>query len=157
MNRRAFSLIELVAVVLITGILVAYGAPKYVNSLHSYRGNATAKRIAADIEYAQLAAKRGNVSVTITFSLTDHHYILSGVAGFKNKSSVYQIEIDEEPYSGHIDTAVFNNNGSTDAEDAILVFDRFGTPDSGGAVTIHCGGTTKQINVNATTGSVTIQ
>ncbi len=52
---------------------------------------------------------------------------------------------------------VFNSNGSTDAEDLVLVFDRFGVPDSGGTVTLHCGGFQKLVIVAAATGHVTTQ
>jgi prepilin-type N-terminal cleavage/methylation domain-containing protein len=158
MRKRGFSFLELIMVIMITGILFAAGVPTYINSLSSYRAMITIKRIAADLEYAQAVARRTNTSLTINFSTANSNYTLIGVTNISSRAgTTYIVEVDDEPYYGVIHSVSFNGNGATDAEDSVIIFDRFGIPDSGGTLVIKCGSYQKQLTVDAATGQVTTQ
>ncbi|MFN7613934.1 MAG: Tfp pilus assembly protein FimT/FimU, partial [Phycisphaerae bacterium] len=49
-RHRAFSMIELVIVLVIVGVTAAIAVPRYVNSVQRTKVDGAARRIAADIE-----------------------------------------------------------------------------------------------------------
>ena len=52
-RSRAFTLVELVIMVLLLGIVAGTAGPKYVESLAYYRVQAAAQRVAADLRLAR--------------------------------------------------------------------------------------------------------
>ncbi len=153
--RRAFSLIELVMVVVVIGVLATIAAPRFSNALAGNRASQAANRIALDLALAQQRARSTSASQTVTFNTASHNYTLNGMPDPDHPAGDYVVELSREPYAASIVTVEFKT-GSESAGDPDLVFDGYGKPDSGGAVTITVGTYVKTISVDAITGKATI-
>jgi prepilin-type N-terminal cleavage/methylation domain-containing protein len=144
--RRAFSMIELVIVILIMSIFSAVAAPKFLDSLLFHHVESAVRRVKADIDYARQRARLTSTTQTVTF--TGSTYTVSGMKSLDLNSSTYTVNLTRTPYS--LDSATANFGGSQ-----VLTFDGYGTPTSGGTVVLtakahHC-----TITVDGVTGNTT--
>ena len=78
-SRRGFSMIEVIISVMIVGVLAAVATPRIVNSISSYRADAAAERLTADLELAASYARDHGTSETVTFSASAPLKSASGV------------------------------------------------------------------------------
>ena len=147
--RAAFTMAEMVIVIMIMGIMAAAGAPAFLNSLIHHRVEAAAHRLKLDFELARHTARLTSATQSITF--TGSAYALSAAtADFDDPNARYSVDLAVEPYE--IATLKADFSG-----DEAVSFDGYGTPSSGGSVIITCGGHSSTIALDAVTGEVTIQ
>lgn len=147
----AFSLIELVVVLVIVGVVATIAIPRYSNALIRYRVDAAANRVAADLELARAEASKTSSNCTIRFYTAGDWYRLEGVPDFMRGTGVdYNVHLDQDPYIAKIVSVDFGG-------DNIVIFDGYGLPDSGGNMVIGAGFTEKTIILDSQTGKATIQ
>jgi prepilin-type N-terminal cleavage/methylation domain-containing protein len=149
MNRRAFTLLELSVVLVLISILAVVALPRFINSAARHRLDAAAIRIVADLSMAQQQARTTSASQTLEFVLADHAYRFPGVTDIDHPGSVYQVQLSAEPYQAALVSADFGG-------DAVIIFDGYGNPDSGGSVVIQVGDEQRTITVDAQTGRATV-
>lgn len=77
--RSAATLVDMIIVVLITGILAAVGAPRFATTISSLRSRAVAQRIAGDLNYARRSAMLTSTEVEVAFELSPARYRLENV------------------------------------------------------------------------------
>jgi prepilin-type N-terminal cleavage/methylation domain-containing protein len=144
---RAFSLIELVIVMLIMSIFAAVAAPKFHNSLLFHRVESAARRLKADIDMARQRARLTSASQTVTFA--NSSYTVSGAQGLDRPSNTYTVSLLASPYSLDSGVANFGSGSQT------LVFDGYGTPTSGGTVVLTASVHSCTVTVDSATGVTT--
>lgn len=146
-RRCAFTIIELVIVLMIMGILTAVTAPKFFDSLLFHRVESAARRVKADLELARTQARLTSASQSITFASSA--YTLSNTKSLDKPGAIYSVDLKKEPYSLDSATPSFSNA-------AAVSFDGYGTPSSGGTVVLVAKSHTCTVTLNGTTGDVTI-
>jgi type IV fimbrial biogenesis protein FimT len=147
---NGFSLIELVLVVAIMAVFAAIAAPRYGRAAGRYRLDLAAHRVMADLRMAQSAAKATSSSCTVAFTVAAGQYQVAGVPASDGQTGDYTVCLSAEPYQSRLIAASFSGLPQ-------VIFNAWGQPTSGGAVTVGVGNQQKTIAVDQDTGQVRIQ
>jgi prepilin-type N-terminal cleavage/methylation domain-containing protein len=150
LKRAAFSLVELMMVLVIMAMFAALAAPRYANSLSRYRAEAAARRIAADLAMVQARARAAGATRVINFDRTASSYLVAGESDLNKPGKPYLVDLSSDPYYSSIATVSFGGNGT-------IAFNGFGVPSSGGMVRVRSGIQTCSVTVDDTSGVVTVQ
>lgn len=142
-------MVDLVITVLITGILAAVAAPKFVNSLHRMRAEQAAKRIKVDLGLARQAAISESKTLSVSFTPASDDYSIPGLPDIDRPGQAYAVALDASPYNAVLVSATLGG-------DADVQFDRYGKPDSGGTITVESGGYQETVTVEPETGKASI-
>jgi prepilin-type N-terminal cleavage/methylation domain-containing protein len=145
-----FSLIELVLVMTIISILAAIAVPKYAGALARYHADAAARRVVSDLEYARQLAQTSSATVSVELEIDSDMVHLVGVSNLDNASGDWRTELNNRPYNSDLVSVDFGG-------DAIVIFNGFGDPDSGGTAVVTAGSVSKTIILNAATGKAVVQ
>jgi prepilin-type N-terminal cleavage/methylation domain-containing protein len=96
-NSGAFTLVELVIVLLVTSIFAAAATPVFVNSLLFHRVESAARRVKADLEFARQTARL--TSTERTFTVIGTTYSISpGVTSLDRPGQPYSVDLSKDPY-----------------------------------------------------------
>ncbi len=147
-SRRAFSIIELVIVLLIMGILAAVAMPTFVDSLSFCRVESAARRLKADLELVRQTARLKSASQTITFSGST----------YTTSASIKSLDRPQQTYSVNLSDSPFGLTGVTAnfASQQSVSFDGYGKPTSGGTILLEANDHQCTVTLNGTTGDVSI-
>jgi len=147
MDSKGFTLIEVIAIMIIVGILAAFLMPRIDFTLSTTVSvDGAAYIVASDIRYVQECAMANRVSKTIRFVIGQSAYTFDATVPPTNSL---------DP-SGQLPSGVTITNTSTNPY--IVTFNSLGEPivGGGGWLTVSGGGMPKTINVTTYTGKVSI-
>jgi len=160
--RHAYTLIELLLVIVILGISSAMVVPS-ISSTNVLRVQSAVRSIVADIAYAQSDALARQEGRAIIFDVATSSYAVVEVKGptlFPSTDTVLRRSLRQVDAKGDSHIAAVDFEGTN-----MIVFDSLGgpvqgpgstTPGNGGTVTITGSGSTFIIGVEAYTGRVTV-
>ncbi|MBU1853798.1 MAG: prepilin-type N-terminal cleavage/methylation domain-containing protein [Candidatus Omnitrophica bacterium] len=129
MNKRGFTLIELIFIIAVVGILAAIAIPKI--DLTNLRINLAAEKMQADIRYTQRLAMDIQKRTRVSFSTASDNYTVyienspgSWITATDPRTrGNFTIQLNQDEFVGVDITWVFFNVANRD-----LLFDMFGTP-----------------------------
>lgn len=157
-SRAAFTLIELVIVLLILGILTVVTMPNIAKAIREQNVDAAARRIAADLETARQTAKATGASRSVQFDVAANQYTLLNIKDINHPAIQQVTNLSNAGYAVTLGTATFNGTNQ-------LTFDLYGRPFAGsplaplngGTIVVQAGSAQHAIVVNPTTGKTQIQ
>ena len=161
-KSNAFTLVELLTVVVLLGIIMAVVLPSAGYS-EDEKALAAAKKVAADIEYAQGEAVNRQSSITVTFSpAVDTYSLASAGSALTNPTdgSSFSVNLpgDLSAAGVNINSADFGSGGN------VITFNAFGEPvmtdgspiSSDSRVIISCGNSVYTVKIAPITGRVVV-
>jgi prepilin-type N-terminal cleavage/methylation domain-containing protein len=148
-RRRAFTLVEMIMVVMVIGILAAVAAPRFHRGLLHQRSLRAAQRVGHDLRWARQRALTTSTPQRVVFTVASSSYALAGVPHPDRPAISYQVDLRQPPLEANLSAADFGG-------DAEVVFDVHGVPDSGGTVQIQVGPFTQTVDLEPQLGKVTI-
>jgi len=147
-------MVEMVLVLTIIALMAGIAMPRFSQAIARQQLDAAVRRVTVDLAYAQKRATQTSTPQTVMFDITSGIYILNQTPDPNNASQTYTVDLTTEPYHASISNVEFKT--ATDAiGDPVVIFDIYGTPDSGGALTITVGQRTATITLDPQTGKVT--
>jgi type II secretory pathway pseudopilin PulG len=143
-------MVELLMVIAIIGVATAIAMPRWTRSVARYEADAAARRLAADLAWAQSMARNTSTSLTVHFNISDSSYQLVGVADPDHPNKGYSVDLKQPPYRCTIvASSASDANGN-------IVFDGYGATTSAGSIVLQAGEAQKQVTVNGGNGGATI-
>lgn len=139
-RRAAFTLVELVVVVMLLGILAGVAAPKYADSIGAMHLETAAKRLALDLRRARAHAVQKATDCTLTLVPAGRRYGCPDLASHTHRGEALTVNFDESGY--RINMAVTGAGGDT------ITFDWRGET-SPCTITLTNNGRTKTVAVDA--------
>jgi prepilin-type N-terminal cleavage/methylation domain-containing protein len=153
-RRYAFSMVELVIVVLVMGIFAAVAIPTFYDSLLFHRVESAARRIKADLELARRTARA--TSTEQSFTVIGKTYSTSAaVADLDKPTQTYSVDLAKAPYLLDVVTASFGGFTEVRFNGYGLPVKPDGTPLATGTITVWCSSRRCTITLEPT-GEVTI-
>jgi len=147
-RRDAFTLLELVIVLLILGIMAAMAVPTFFDSLLYHRVESAALRVKADVEQLRTTAQR--TSKTQTMTLGESSYTLPPeVVGLEHVNDSYTVDLLKAPYQLESVSIEFDDSPT-------LSFDGYGMPTLGGSFVLQAGDYFRTVTLDKNTGETTI-
>lgn len=139
---KGFSLVELTVVVAMIAVLGALAAPRFANASSRQRVAAAANRVEADLMLARQRARAASADYTVRFKADAYEFVDA------DGRSQQITDLSKEPYGVSIRIKLTGPNQE-------IVFNGFGLPDHGAAITLTGGGYSSVVMLDQTTGEVT--
>jgi prepilin-type N-terminal cleavage/methylation domain-containing protein len=152
-RRRAFSLIELVVVIIITGLLASIALPRFADAQTRYRLRLAGQRLVADLEMAGAAARQAGASRSVVFDTRNNAYSIADMPSFERPGeagSAYAVDLTADPYAVNLYALEFEGDSNT------LTFNGYGRADRSGSVILVSGDSSITVSINAANGEVTL-
>ena len=99
---NAFSLIELIVVLLLVSIVAAVGSTRYAEALSHHRAQRRAQQIAAQIQAARQAARSRSQIVSLAFDTVAERYTVTGVANPDHPTLPFVVNLAEGPLTAQL-------------------------------------------------------
>jgi type II secretory pathway pseudopilin PulG len=129
-------------------ILAAAAIPTFFDSLLFHRVESAARRVMADIELVRQTARLTSAQQTLT--VTGRTYTTSAaITSLDRPGQTYAVDLSKSPY--YLDAVTANFAGVAEVH-----FNGYGTPSSGGTVTLRAKDHQCTVELNAATGETTI-
>ncbi|HET6249157.1 MAG TPA: GspH/FimT family pseudopilin [Tepidisphaeraceae bacterium] len=148
-SSSAFTLMELVIVMMILTIAAMIGLPRFSTAICRYKAELAARQILADLNLARATAKSTSASQTVAFNVAASSYTMAGIQSLDDHSPNYQLSLAAHPYDSTLISVNFNGTSQ-------VTFDAYGSADNGGKITLACGGIQTTVTLEATNGKATV-
>lgn len=150
-RRRAFTLVELVMVLVIVGVVSAIAVPRFASATQNHRVAAAAHRLVADLTMAQSRAAMTSESLAVTFWPGTGRYAIPGVADLKSGGNTYLVDLSASPFDAVIVSTTFAGATATGGTSQ-LRFDGFGAADASGTIIVAARDATRTVTVDPASG-----
>ncbi len=146
---RAFSLIELLVVVVIVGLWASIAIPRLADSIAHHRVEAAAGRVARDLQLARKQARTTSGNVTVRFNVSANTYEVIPAQPVRLPARPYEVDLGQEPYQVVLVYAFSKSELMPE-----VVFNGFGLPNGGGKIILRAGQHEQTVTLDAATGRV---
>jgi prepilin-type N-terminal cleavage/methylation domain-containing protein len=144
--RSAFTILELVVVLMILSILGAAAIPTFYRSLEQQRLESSARRIKQDLELLRQTARTKSKGETLTFTNATAYSLSADVQGLDRTSQTYAVNLAAAPYS--VTSVSTTNLGNP----ATVAFNGYGSTTANGTIVLQLGGYSRTVTIDPSTG-----
>jgi prepilin-type N-terminal cleavage/methylation domain-containing protein len=144
--RFAFTILELVVVLMIMSILGAIALPTFFRSLEQQRLESAARRVKQDLEQVRQTARTVSKGETLTFTSATTYSLSADVQGLDRTSQTYTVNLAAAPYSV---TSVSTTNLGSPAK---VAFNGYGATTASGTIVLQLGSYSRTVTIDPNTG-----
>ncbi len=148
-TRTAYTLVELIIVLLVISILAVVAGSRVSHSMCVQRAEGAARRIVADLEMLRARARHGSQQQNIVFDANTHCYTIASFVDPDRPGEPYHVSL-ADLYQAQLDTV---NLGG----DATLLVTGHGVADSSGTIIVRSGTEARTILIDSDTAKGEIQ
>lgn len=152
-TRRAFSLVELIIVLMIGAVVAAVAIPRYGSSLANYRASAAGRLVAGQLQLALGAAGAGEVPGELAIA-NEGRTLRFTVYGPRAKRD-WTVALAGEPYDASITGMTVGTSREDPTDGPTVAFTGFGLPEEPFCLLVSAGGGAVAVAV-AADGAVTV-
>jgi len=152
----AFTLIELVMVLVIVGVTSAIAVPRFAGATQNHRVRVAAQRLITDLAMVQSRANMSSTTLTVTFAPGTGVYMIPGIADLKSGGNTYTTNLAERPFDALIVNTILGGTTVTNGTSQ-LSFNGFGAPSVGGTVTLGARAASITVAIDAASGKAQLQ
>ncbi|MFP4354906.1 MAG: GspH/FimT family pseudopilin [Phycisphaerae bacterium] len=149
-RNPAFSLVEMVMVIVIIAVLAGLATPRISRAMVKYRAGRAARVVVSDLQRARAHALAEAKAVAIHFDLADSTIRIPSLPHPDHPALRYRNQLSAEPYRATIIEADFDSSPS-------VTFNGLGEPDSGGRVVVQCGDQQQTIILHPSSAEAEVQ
>ncbi len=147
---NAFTLIEMVMVLVIIAIGATLATPRLARAMVKYRLARAARKVVTDLDHARNRARTTARAQSVQFDPAENQIRLPGAPDPDDAAGEYVTDLADEPYRTHILSAEFGS-------DREVIFSGLGECDSGGTVTIRSGQQTATVRLHASSSEAEVE
>jgi type II secretion system protein H len=151
---RGFTLVEILAVVVIIAIAAAMVVPR-LGSTGDVQAMAAMQETVANLQYAQNEAIVLQTPITVAFDANADSYVLRDANSTPLKHPItkwdFRVPFRTTRGTDQVDLMTANFNGQP-----AVTFDTLGAPTQGGSITLGAEGYTYRLDVAPVTGKITV-
>ncbi|MCC6322032.1 MAG: prepilin-type N-terminal cleavage/methylation domain-containing protein [Phycisphaerales bacterium] len=143
-SRPAFTLLEVVIVLIIVAVLATLASLRYAGSLDRYRLDGASRRIIAEVSRAQVEARTTSASQTVRFNISGSTVAVLSADDILNSRAGRVVSLADDPYRAAMAVNGLASN--------VLTFNAFGDPSGGGIITLTRNGLSAAVAIDASSG-----
>ena len=122
-RRRAFTLVELVIVIVIVSITAAIAIPRLSGASIRYRVDAAVQQVLSDVNITAADANRTSQTRSILFDAASESYTLIDQASLNNPAVDQTVNLSHEPYNVNVLGVNFDGDSQLDISGHGLVLE----------------------------------
>ncbi len=139
-RRHAFSMAEMLIVLVIIGTISAVAVPRYAQASARQRLDGAVRRVITDLNRVSDRARTTSTSITVWVDLVANEYRINAIEDPDHPGNFYKVSLLEEPYQVKIIAADFGGV-------AKLTYDGYGEIVTSGYVDLQIGNQSSRINI----------
>ena len=140
---------ELVVVLVVISVMAGLALPAYSSAVARYRLQSAAHNLASDIDHATQYAAATMTEVTVQFNTVNNRVRFGGLPARRTVGPSHVLDLEEHPNGAAISSVDFSGLQQ-------YTISAFGVPSSGGTVVLRNGDGAVTLEVDATTGTVSM-
>ena len=150
-RREGYTFIEMTLALMLMALVATLTVPRFMHAVDHHRVKSAALRLADDMNRARGQAKSTSQVVSATFLIPTNSYSFSSsMHNLDRPGQAYTVPLNAPPYKVQLVSADFDGQTT-------VSFNSFGVPDHGGQVVLKSADHLATVEINNSTGIVTIQ
>jgi type II secretion system protein H len=141
-RRPAFTLVELLIVVMILGVLAGVAAPRYTTAVAGTALDTLARQMAADLRRARTQAIQSSSPVTVQFFTGPPSYRSAQLDQLDRPGTLLNVRLVSGGFAPGMPSASFGGSAS-------VTFDHYGDPSASGSVLLTLSTFSRTVTVDA--------
>ena len=143
-TRRAFTLVELIVVLVIISAIAGLALPAYGSAVARYRLDAAAYALSGELDRSAVHARTTASTVTIRFDTTNHLVEFDNLPDRRSGAATFTLDLREEPRDATLVSVNFDGF-------EYYSISGYGVPSTDGLIILRNTGGARRINVDAAT------
>lgn len=148
-HPHGLAMVDLVITILIMGMAAAVAVPRFSGVIKDYQTEATARRLAAVLDFASRQSRNTSQPITLTFDTNADSVAVTGIDDPDHPGQPWTILLSAIAPGVDLTSASFDGS-------PVVTYAIDGRPNAQGALSLSGGGVSKTVTVSSVTGKAAV-